>query len=158
MQVHPYRADDTASIARVFTDSVRSAAKDYSREQIAAWAPHPPDVEHWRARLAARIGFVVEVEFPEGDAGEVAGFVTLEPDGHLDDLYVATRFQRRGVAAMLYARVEQEARARNLTRIFTEASITAQPFFEWVGFSVIAAQTAKVRGISFTNYRMERFL
>jgi putative acetyltransferase len=154
----PIKQPTRLQLRAKFTDSVRSTSRDYSTEQIAAWAPDPPDSEHWRARLAARIGFVAEAESFEEHKGEVAGFATFEPDGHLDDLYVATKFQRHGVAAMLYARVEREARARNLSRIFTEASISARPFFECAGFSVVAAQTVELRGISFTNYRMERFL
>jgi putative acetyltransferase len=158
MYVRPYRTADAAAIASVFTDSVRSASKDYSPEQIVAWGPDPPDVEHWRTRIAIRIGFVAEAESFEQHKGEIAGSVTLERDGHLDDLYVAPRFQRRGVAAMLYSRVEQEAQSRHLSRIFTEASITARPFFESAGFSVVSAQTVKLRGVSFTNYRMEGLL
>ncbi|HWG57687.1 MAG TPA: hypothetical protein VN661_01420 [Candidatus Acidoferrales bacterium] len=46
MNVRRYRPDDVASIARVFTESVRlTSANDYSTEQIAAWAPDPPNLE-----------------------------------------------------------------------------------------------------------------
>ena len=86
------------------------------------------------------------------------GFITFEPNGHLDHLYVDSHFQRQNVASALYRRVEQEARTHGVRRIFTEASITARPFFESLGFRLIAPQSVMYRGISFLNYKMERFL
>jgi putative acetyltransferase len=152
MRVRCYQKED-AAIAWLFTESVRTTnARDYSPEQIAAWAGHPPDVEHWRKRLDSYIAFVAE------DDSEVIGFITFEADGHLDHLYVHSRFQRQGVASALYRRVAEEAVTRNVYRIFAEASITARPFFEAVGFRVIASQSVEHREISFMNYRMERLL
>ena len=53
-----------------------------------------------------------------------------------------------------------EAMARRLClgRIFTEASITARPFFARRGFTVIAPQVLEFEGITFKNYRMEKLL
>ena len=49
-----------------------------------------------------------------------------------------------------------EARRAGLTRLFTEASITARPFFEAQGFAVLAQHVVMCRGTEFVNYRMER--
>jgi putative acetyltransferase len=73
-------------------------------------------------------------------------------------LYVHPDFQRRGVARALLTRIEQLARIQGADRLYTEASITARPVFESVGFHVLAAQTVSVRGESMTNYRMEKEL
>ena len=153
VNVRPYKPEDTATLARLFTETVHSVnATDYSREQLAAWAPDPPDMEHWRRRLSERIAFVAEHD------SEIVGFATLEPDGHLDYIYAHRRFQRQGVASALFQRIEQEAISRGVIRIFAEASTTARPFFEHVGFRMIASQRIKHRGISFINYRMEKFI
>ena len=153
MNVRLYRPAETASLARLFTDTVRTVnSADYSPEQIAAWAPEPPDLAHWRQRLSSQTVFVAEQD------GEITGFAAFEENGHLDYLYVHRRFQRRGVATALCQRVEHEARSRGIVRIFTEASITARPFFEHVGFQMIASQTVQHRNVSFTNFRMEEVL
>lgn len=153
MEVRLYRPTDTSALACLFTDTVRTInSTDYSSEQIAVWAPEPPDVSHWRDRLSRRAVFVAEND------DEVIGFVTFQADGHLDHLYVHYRFQRRGVATALCQRVEQEARVNSIRRLFTEASITARPFFERAGFRVMAPQVVRHRGVSFTNFRMEKFL
>jgi GNAT superfamily N-acetyltransferase len=153
MDVRNYRPDDAGAIAQLFTESVWGIrATDYSAEQIAAWAPTSPDVESWRRRLSGSIAFLAEND------SAIVGFIASESDGHLDHLYVHSGFQRQGVGSGLYRRVERELFAGGIHRIFTEASITARPFFESVGFRVIAAQHVERRGCSFTNYRMERFL
>ena len=153
MNVRPYHPRDIAALARLFTDTVHLvSARDYSAEQSAAWAPDPPDLEHWRTRLGGLIALVAE------NASGIVGFATFEPDGHLDHLYVHYRFLRQGVATALYRRIEQEARSRGLSRIHTEASTTARPFFGRMGFKMIAPQTVEHGGVMFTNYRMEKLL
>jgi putative acetyltransferase len=54
--------------------------------------------------------------------------------------------------------VVAEARRVGLVRLFTEASITARPFFEARGFTVLAPQVVTLRGVEFVNYRMELLL
>lgn len=148
-----YKPKDAAAVARLFTESVRATCtRDYSPKQIAAWAPEPPDVEQWRRRLDSLIAFLAEED------SKIVGFATFESDGHLDHLYVDNRFQRRGVASALWRRIEQEALARGIHRIFTEASVTALPFFESVGFRVTASGNIEHNEVSFKNYRMERSL
>jgi putative acetyltransferase len=153
MNIRECKLEDAAAVARVFTESVRDIdAADYSLEQLAAWAPGRPDMEYWRDQLGRLIGFVAEID------SEIVGFVTFEPNGHLHHLYVCGAFQRRGVATALCRRVEQEALAGGVHVIFVEASITARPFFERMGFETIVQQEVMHRGVWFTNFRMERVL
>jgi len=48
--------------------------------------------------------------------------------------------------------------AVQLTHLLTAASITAKPFFEKMGFSVVQEQSVSRRGETLTNYLMEKFL
>jgi putative acetyltransferase len=73
-------------------------------------------------------------------------------------VYVSADHQRRGIGRQLLAAVVAEARRVGLARLFTEASITARPFFEAQGFAVLASQVVRCRGAEFVNYRMERVL
>ncbi len=86
------------------------------------------------------------------------GFTDLEPDGHLDMMFVHPAHQGVGIATALLERVETAARGQGLARIFTEASITARPFFERRGFRLLAAQIVRVRGQALANFRMEKLL
>lgn len=115
-------------------------------------APDVIDEAKFSRRCESRSTWVAEAE------NRTAGFIDLEPDGHVDMLYVHPDFQRRGVARALLEHVEKTARAMGMRRLYTESSITARPTFEAAGFQVIVPQTVTVRGASLTNYRMEKRL
>lgn len=152
-EIRYYEAGDAPEIVRLFFETVRSVNRaDYSDEQLEAWAPGVPDPEEWHARMAGRRTLVAE------EGGEVVGFAELEYDGRLDMLYVRKDAVGRGVGRRLYEAVEQEARGQGLGWIFTEASITARPFFEQQGFRVVREQMVSRRGVSMTNFVMEREL
>lgn len=151
--IRPYETADAANPASLFRDSVRSiAARDYTARQLQAWAPDVIDEGKFGQRCETKMTWVAEV------GGRIAGFSDLEPDGHVDMLYVHPDFQRRGVARALLHHVEERARRMNLRRLHTEASITARPALEAMGYRVIVPQTVTFRGESLMNYRMEKSL
>ena len=43
-----------------------------------------------------------------------------------------------------------------VTRFFSEVSITAKPFYEHFGFTVVNEQEVDMRGVTLTNYVMEK--
>jgi putative acetyltransferase len=57
------------------------ARRDYTQEQVLAWAPDQIDRKAWAARYGDRPAWVVEI------AGVPVGFGDLEPGGHLDSGY-----------------------------------------------------------------------
>ena len=73
-------------------------------------------------------------------------------------MFVHARFQGRGVATALLRQVEAAALEAGLSRVFTEASITARPFFLSRGFELIAEQTVECEGQWLTNFRMHKRL
>lgn len=153
MNVRLFEIADNAVLARLFTETIRTIdATDYSPEQVEVWAGVPPDLKSWRDRVHGRMVFVAH------EGCEIIGFITFEPDGHVDYLYVHHRFQRQGIGSALLRRIEEEAASQSIRRIFTEASVTARLFFEDAGFQLIAPQTVTVSGVLFLNYRMEKFL
>lgn len=149
ISIRAYAADDLDLLIALFNGAVRRvASRDYTPAQIAAWSPETPDREEWAARLGGRPTLVAELD------DVIAGFSDLEPDGHIDMLFVDADRQGRGVAGALLDHIESMARAQGLHRLFTEASITARPMFEHLGFRVEAAQDVSLRGQTFRNYRM----
>src|SRR5205085_11181135 len=83
------------------------------------------------------------------------GFAELETNGHIGRVYVSADRQRRGVGRSLLSAVVGEGQRLGLVRLFTEASITARPFFESHGFVVLDPQVVTCRGAEFVNYQME---
>jgi putative acetyltransferase len=151
--IRPYSAADAASLTALFEASVRGiAARDYSPQQIRAWAAAGGNEAAFGKRCESKSTWVAEI------GGRIAGFSDLEPDGHIDMLYVHPDFLRCGVARALLQYVEERARALELHRLHTEASITARPVFNMMGFRTIRSQTVIVDGVAMTNYRMHKHL
>lgn len=151
--LRPYAAADAASVTALFRDSVRKiAARDYTPRQIRAWAPDVIDETLFGRRCESKSTWLAEVE------GRIAGFTDLEPDGHIDMLYVHPDFQRRGIARALLLQVDRCARDLDLRRLYTEASITARPVFEAMGFRTVVPQMVTLRGETMKNYRMDKRL
>ncbi|HEX4266309.1 MAG TPA: GNAT family N-acetyltransferase [Steroidobacteraceae bacterium] len=149
--VRAYRPEDRDALINVFVRAIReSAIRDYSPAQVEAWS----DVDRANAWSAVgdRLIWVAVV------GALVVGFSDLEPSGHLDHMYVHPEHEGRGIASALLTCLETAARRESLVRLFTEASITARPFFERRGFTVLTAQLVEFRGEEFKNYRMEKLL
>jgi putative acetyltransferase len=147
----PYTIADIDTIMEIFLSAVHViASKDYSPAQIAAWGQ--VDRERWIKRCDNRPVWIAEIK------GIAAGFADLESNGHLDMLFVHAGYQHQGVASALLRHIEEHAIAIGISRIFTEASITARPFFEKKGFKLITAQIVEIRGQQLKNFRMEKIL
>jgi N-acetylglutamate synthase-like GNAT family acetyltransferase len=153
MRIRGFHPDDTAIIVELFRDTVHQVnSRDYTREQVEAWAPQEIDQERWLARLANSFTLVAV------DGGQIIGFANLESDGHLDCIYAHAQHQGRGVGTALLTAIEVRARELGLTRLFAEVSITARPFFEHRGFVVVEERRVHCREVWFINYRMEKRL
>lgn len=151
IQIRSYLPQDIEIVMDIFIDAVHNtASKDYSAAQIAAWGQI--DNERWLQRCDSRPIWIADVD------GIAAGFTILEDDGHLDMMFVHSSFNKMGVASLLLKTVEQHAEELNLKRIFTEASLTAKPFFESRGFRIITRQEVEIRGQVLTNFKMEKIL
>jgi len=149
LSIRSYRASDLDAVIDIFLRAIReSAIRDYGQAQIDAWAQ--ADRAAWSARRLSRPTWIALV------GPNPAGFTDLASNGYLDMMFVHPAFQRRGVATALLGTVEAAARAQALPRIFTEASITARPFFDRSGFRVLAAQEVEKRGQTLRNFLMEK--
>jgi len=153
LQIRDYRHDDAVAIVRLFYDTVRTVnRRDYSAEQVAAWAPEIPDPAIWHRRMIERCALVAEED------GELLAFAELERDGHLDMFYSRADAVGRGIGGRLYEALDAKATELGVARIFVEASITLQPFLPRRGFRVVERQTVVRRGVALTNFKMEKSL
>jgi putative acetyltransferase len=145
--------EDAPALLNLFRDTVRRInARDYSAEQIAAWASEDIDNDQWRDRFLGRFAVVAEAE------GQIAGFAELEPDGHIDRFFVSADHQRIGVGRVLLNAIVAEAHRLQLSRLLVDASITARPFFESRGFVLLESRIVHLRGVDFRNFRMAKSL
>ena len=151
MNIRSFGLADLEQVIAVHGVSVHTlAAPFYTAEQLTAWAPQNPDVGLWRHRLASFHTIVAEHD------GVVAGFVSYDLNGHLDLLYTHPAFARQGVATSLYRRVESALCAAGVSRVFTEASLAAQRFFEHCGFQTDVEELVDCGGVQLRRYVMHK--
>lgn len=149
--IRRYKDADLDGVISVFLESIRQVAvREYNQAQISAWAQVDRDV--WRSRRLSRPTWVAF------DRELIVGFADLEPDGHLDMMYVHHAYQGRGIASALLAAVERLATEQGLAGISVDASLTAKRFFENRGFTLLKEQRVAVRGEVLVNFRMFKSL
>lgn len=151
--VRLFQIADAIAIAQLFHDTVHTVnRRDYSAAQVQAWAPDDLFFRDWVAACSSRITYVAEM------GQTVVGFAELKPDGQIDCFYCHKDYQGCGVGRSLYQAIAAQALELQLSRLQVEASITAKPFFERLGFIVLQPQSVTVRGATFLNYKMEKTL
>lgn len=139
---------DCDQLARLFFQTVHSVnAKDYTKEQLDVWATRIVDLKEWDESFLKH-HTVVAVE-----NNEIVGFGDIDDSGYLDRLFVHRNHQHKGIATAICDELEYSASGKKIT---THSSITARAFFEHRGYRVIREQTVIRKGISLTNFIMEK--
>ncbi|HYD27448.1 GNAT family N-acetyltransferase [Brevundimonas sp.] len=153
LSIRPYQPSDAADLSALYEASVRAlGARDYSANQIDAWASLTPSSESLEARMNdGRMRLVAVMD-------EVAGFVDIEADGHIDLLYVAPAKAGQGVSRLLLETAEALAPLLGAGRLYAEASETARPVFERLGYSVVGRRDFDIAGTSIHNWAVEKTL
>lgn len=152
MFLRPYRTADKRILQQLFHDTVHTVnARDYSTEQVEAWAPALPDREYW-AKLDTQHCFVIE------NHKLIVGFASLSLLGSLDFLYVHKDFQGRGIGSTLLKQLERTARKKGISAIVVESNITARCFFEKKGFNTMSEQKTIVSSLELLHFSMQKLL
>lgn len=145
---------DAAALAKLFTGTVTTVnTADYTPEEAADWASCGSGEDRWRV-LVGSMYFIVAT----ASDGRMAGFAGLHGNGYLDYLFVDKDMQGQGAGSFLLDNIERYAAASGISRIFSEVSITAKPFFQSRGYTVVKCQKRKARRLYLTNYVMEKTL
>ena len=147
MEIRDYKVKDCDTVSKLFFETVRSVnAKDYSPEQLSAWAS---SVEDFKSR---KYNALLEQRTVVADiGGKVVGFASIDKSGELDLLFVDKDYQRQGIATALCDEVE-----KGFSVLTTYASITAKQFFEKRDYIVIKEQEVERFGVKLKNFKMKK--
>lgn len=146
MIIRKYRPADCECLAELFYQTVHSVnAKDYTEEQLNAWASGKAELAEWNRSFSEHYSLVAVKD------GVIAGFGDIDAAGYLDRLYIHKDFQRQGIARAICDELEK---AVDADRIITHASITARGFFEKRGYAIVKEQTVLRHGVPLKNYVM----
>ncbi|MCI6855737.1 MAG: GNAT family N-acetyltransferase [Firmicutes bacterium] len=148
MIIRKYVSTDCKQVADLFYETVHSVnAKDYTIEQLDAWADGSADLEKWDK------SFIENYTLVAVEDNCIVGFGDIDRTGYLDMLFVHKDFQGQGIASAICDRLEASI---TTDKIATHASITAKPFFEKRGYKSVKEQQVIRKGIHLTNYVMEK--
>ena len=132
MELREYKPTDCEQMSQLFYNTVHSVnVKDYTEEQLNAWATGSVDLQEW-SHSFLKHKTVVAVE-----DDEIVGFGDIDQSGYLDRLYVHMNYQGMGIASAICNELECAVIGDLIT---THASITAKPFFEHRGYKVVLEQ------------------
>lgn len=147
MFIRKYESTDCKELAELFYNTVHTInAKDYTKEQLDAWASGQVDLEKWDQSFQEHFT-VVAVE-----NGIIVGFGDIDTTGYFDRLYIHKNNQRKGIATAICDQLESKVQGK----IVTHASVTAKPFFEKRGYKVLKEQQVVRKEIFLKNYVMEK--
>ena len=130
MTIRPATSTDINVLSELMIHSIRETNfKDYSAEDLELTYQNftPAKVEE---KMQVRDMFVYERE------GNIIGTISLEGDV-LHSLFVMPSLQGEGLGKLLVQHVLSLAKTRGLEIVRLSSSITAKPFYERLGFSVV---------------------
>lgn len=137
-------------ITQLFRQTIKKVSiQHYTPQQVLVWAGGADDTELWRKRIQNQY-FILALT-----NNIITGFASMEYEtGYLDTLFVHDSWQGHGIGTALLEDIITCARQQGQKQITTEASITARPLFEKMGFVVVEAQDKLHKGLVFRNFKM----
>ncbi|MGN1022466.1 MAG: GNAT family N-acetyltransferase [Lachnospiraceae bacterium] len=148
MELRAYMPADCRQMAELFTETVHTVnAKDYTKEQLDAWADGRVDLAAWNR------SFLEHHTVVAWEHGRIVGFGDMDDSGYLDRLYVHRAHQGEGIGTAICDALEQAAGRVTFT---THASITARAFFGHRGYRVLREQTVLRHEVPLINFVMEK--
>lgn len=153
MEIRRFIDGDEIALLHVFLSSVRnSASRDYTSEQIEAWAPTNIDQQKWFSHIRELRPFVVEVD------GEIVGYADVQSNGYIDNFFVSGTWSKQGVGTLLMNRIHEEARILGIGELTSDVSKTAESFFLRHGFDVVERRFPVRYGVTLQNALMQKDL
>lgn len=150
MQIREYIADDSSSLVKILHQAVHNIPTDiYTREQQNAWAPD--------SILGQSLDLTKAWVCLIDDA--IAGYIDFVPSkGYINYLYTHPHYQRKGIASLLYQKVEAEAIKLQIEKLTVDASKVALPFFLHKGFTLERENIVERKGVEMINFTASKII
>jgi putative acetyltransferase len=142
--MHPPRhfrwatAADADVLADIMFDAVRNGESRYTEQQRAAWVPARRSGREWMERLKQQDIVVAE------QGGKAVGFISLAADGYVDFAFIRPEAQHTGLFRQLLTHLLARATERGEHRLWTHASLMAEPAFAKLGFAVTKREQVRI--------------
>lgn len=144
-----YKNSYKKEIPELFTNTIhKTCHKDYTKEQLNAWANPNIDYKVWEKRVNKTKPFLAVID------DKLVGFTEFYDD-YIDCFYVHHEYQGQGVGKALMSTILDEAIKNGIKVLRVDASITAKRFFESFGFVEVKKNIVKRNNQELINYSLE---
>ena len=146
---------DSQEIIDVHVRSIREiCGKDYTPDQIEAWAGRTFKPELWNQAIDRDYIWVIETDEKISGFGHLA--VMDEINGEVLGLYLIPPAIGNGLGKKMIEEFIKVAKDHNLKKINLHSTITAKSFYESLGFHQSGSDTTvEMRGVAIPCYPME---
>ena len=153
IQVREFQLGDEPALRLVYESAIREVAiRDYTAEQVNAWAPRQFDSTLWAKRMQGIAPFVGELD------GAIVAYADVQSNGYIDHFFVSARANGQGIGGRLMRRIHQRADQLSIAELTSEVSRTAQPFYMHFGFEIVDNYVNEVRGVGIEYAAMRKVL
>ena len=148
-RIRRFREGEESALLKVRYSAIHLIARrDYSEEQLQAWAPRDIDMVVWCDKIHQINPFVAEL------SGQIVGYADLQSNGYINHFFVSGRHPNRGIGTQLMRHLLSQAEVHGMHELTSDVSLTAQPFFERFGFSVVEQRFPELQGVVLSNALM----
>jgi putative acetyltransferase len=153
MRIRRFNPGEEPALFEIYHSAIHLIARrDYTEEQVNAWAPSNLDHGVWANHIRSINPFVAEID------GTPVGYADVQENGYIDHFFVSGRHPRQGIGRSLMEALEAEARRLELSELTSDVSRTAQPFFQRFGFVVVEQRMPVIRGVELPNALMRKVI
>ncbi|SFC79765.1 GNAT family N-acetyltransferase [Pseudoalteromonas denitrificans] len=153
IKIRAFKISDAVKLHTIFFNTVRNInIKDYTQQQVEAWAPEQYDHALWEQRMQKMNPYIATIN------EQIVGYADLQDDGLIDHFFCHTQFQGKGIGKTLINKILQDATDKKISHLYSHVSITAKPFFEHFCFTLSRENQNNVRGQVLKNYVLEKQL
>jgi putative acetyltransferase len=122
VNIEKYNDEMAADLWQVYFTSIRMiCTKNYSKEQIQAWAPESFDLKLFKDKMEHIKPFVALFN------GSIVGYADLQPDGLIDHFFVHGNHQGKGAGTALMKKILDVGGSK--PRLYSYVSHTAKSFY-----------------------------
>lgn len=151
MHIRHFQPGEELDLFEVYYSAIHLVARrDYTEDQVNAWAPSNLDHDLWVKRIRGINPFVVEID------NELVGYADVQASGYIDHFFVSGNHPRKGIGGALMQAIEVEAGRVNIAELTSDVSRTAQLFFEKFGFVVVELRKPVICGVEVPNALMRK--
>lgn len=151
MEIRLFEKSDSKKVAKLLKNTVNIVeTQGYAEKEVSSWPNDDVNLRDWDSYFLKEFTIVGEIN------KTIVSIAQIEDNGHISCFYCHPDFRRQGIGGKLYSALEDYARSKNISAIFTECSSTDLPFYQKMGFEITHKQKVLIRGEVPTHYIVKK--